>query len=82
MIQLEMDDDSATQGKQKIAVQLPSDLVEKARDAVYWTPGMTLNRLAQIALVHTLECMESLRGVPFPPRGGNLPAGRPVQSKG
>jgi hypothetical protein len=77
-----MDDDSTAPGKQRLAVQLPSDLVEKARDAVYWTPGMTLNRLAQIALLHTLECMESLRGVPFPPRGGNLPAGRQVQSGG
>jgi hypothetical protein len=82
MIQLEMDDDSTAPGKQRLAVQLPSELVEKARDAVYWTPGMTLNRLAQIALTHTLECMESLRGVPFPPRGGNLPAGRQVQSSG
>jgi hypothetical protein len=82
MIQLEMDDDSATPSKQRLAVELPSALVEKARDAVYWTPGMTLNRLAQIALLHTLECMESLRGVPFPPRGGNLPAGRQVQSRG
>ena len=82
MIQLEMDDDSATPARQRLAVQLPSDLVEKARDAVYWTPGMTLNRLAQIALSHTLECMESLRGVPFPPRSGNLPAGRQVQSGG
>ncbi len=82
MILLEMDDASTTPDKQKIAVQLPSDLVEKARDAVYWTPGMTLNRLAQLALSHTLECMESLRGVPFPPRGGNLPKGRQVQSGG
>lgn len=79
MVELEMEDDSATPGKQKLAVKLPSDLVERARDAVYWTPGMTLNRLAQIALTHALDYMESLRGVPFPPRGGNLPTGRQVQ---
>jgi len=78
MSQTEMENNPAT-GKQKIAVQLPSELVEKARDAVYWTPGMTLNRLAQIALSQTLECMETLRGVPFPPRGGSLSTGRQIQ---
>lgn len=68
-----------TTGKQKLAVQLPSELVEKARDAVYWTPGMTLNRLTQIALSQTLDCMEALRGVPFPPRGGSLSTGRQIR---
>jgi hypothetical protein len=71
-----MEDDSQTPAKEQIAVRLPAELAEKARNAVYWTPGMTLNRLAQIALSHTLECMEALRGIPFPPRGGNLPTGR------
>jgi hypothetical protein len=79
MIHLDMEDDPKTPGKQKIAVQLPAELVEKARDAVYWTPGMTLNGLAQLALSHTLECMEALRGVPFPPRGGNLTTGRQIR---
>lgn len=78
MSQTEMENNPVT-GKQKIAVQLPSELVEKARDAVYWTPGMTLNRLAQIALSQTLECMEALRGVLFPPRGGNLSTGRQIR---
>lgn len=77
MPHFEMEDDPKMPDKQKIAVQLPAELAEKARDAVYWTPGMTLNRLAQIALSHTLECMETLRGIPFPPRGGNLTTGRP-----
>ncbi len=78
MSQMDMENDAPT-GKQKIAVQLPSELVEKARDAVYWTPGMTLNRLAQIALSQTLECMEVLRGIPFPPRGGGLSTGRQIR---
>jgi hypothetical protein len=82
MTQPETNDSSTPPGKQKLAVKLPSDLVEKARDAVYWTPGMTLNGLVQFALSHTLECMESLRGVPFPPRGGNLPTGRQIQPGG
>lgn len=77
MTHFEMEDDSKTPGKHKIAVQLPAELAEKARNAVYWTPGMTLNRLTQIALSHTLECMETLRGIPFPPRGGNLTTGHP-----
>ena len=62
-------------------MQLPAELIERARNAVYWTPGLILNRLAEVALAHTLECMEALRGGPFPPRpgSGSLPAGRRVR---
>jgi hypothetical protein len=62
-----------------MGVQLPADLAERARDAVYWTPGMTLNKLAEIALAQTLECLEALRGRSFPPRPGPLPVGRRVR---
>jgi hypothetical protein len=36
---------SATEGKPRmvrLTVNLPSDLAEQMRDAVYWTPGLTL----------------------------------------
>ena len=62
-------------------MQLPAELIERARNAVYWTPGLTLNRLAEVALAHTLECMEALRGETFPTRPGSssLPVGRRVR---
>ena len=65
--------------KLRVGVQLPAELIERARDAVYWTPGLTLNKLAEIALAQTLECLETLRGNPFPPRTGSLPVGRQIR---
>ena len=40
---------SQRQKKLRVGVQLPAELIERARDAVYWTPGLTLNKLAEIA---------------------------------
>jgi hypothetical protein len=70
---------SQRQKKLRVGVQLPAELIERARDAVYWTPGLTLNKLAEIALAQTLECLETLRGNPFPPRVGSLPVGRQIR---
>lgn len=66
-------------GKHRVTFQLPVELIERARDTVYWTPGLTLNRLAEIAFLNTLDCMEALRGGAFPPRGGPLKVGRQVR---
>lgn len=66
-------------GKQRISLQLPAELIERARDAVYWTPGLTLNELAEVAFTHTLSCMEVLQAGPFPPRAGPLKVGRQVR---
>ncbi len=63
-------------GKQQVGLRLPAELIERARDTVYWTPGLTLNRLAEIAFLNTLDCMEALRGGAFPPRTGRLKVGR------
>lgn len=65
--------------KERVGVQLPTELIERARNAVYWTPGLTLNKLAEIAFAQTLECFEALRGNPFPPRTGSLPVGRQIR---
>lgn len=66
-------------GKGRVSLQLPKELIERARDTVYWTPGLTLNRLAEIAFLNTLDCMEALRGGTFPPRGGPLKVGRQIR---
>lgn len=73
------EENSPPAGKQRLSLQLPAELIEGARDAVYWTPGLTLNELAEVALSHTLACMELLRGGRFPPRAGPLKVGRRVR---
>lgn len=65
--------------KQRVGIQLPEELIESVRDVVYWTPGMTLNRFAEIAFSQTLQCMESLRGSTFPPRCGSLSTGKIIK---
>lgn len=63
-------------GKQRVGIQLPEELIESVRDVVYWTPGLTLNRFAEIAFSQTLQCMEALRGSKFSPRRGSLSTGK------
>jgi len=75
-----MDEESSSSlGKQQVSLRLPAELVERAKDTIYWTPGLTLNRLAEIAFLNTLDCMEALRGGAFPPRSGPLKVGRQVR---
>src|SRR5437016_2050273 len=61
----------------RLTVSLPIDLVERLRDAVYWTPGLTLAWLIAHSLWTSLTEMESLRQGPFPKRTRALRAGRP-----
>ncbi len=75
-----MDEESSSSpSKQQVSLRLPAELIERARDTVYWTPGLTLNRLAEIAFLNTLDCMEALRGGAFPPRAGQLKVGRQIR---
>lgn len=61
----------------RLTVSLPSDLVDRLRDAVYWSPGLTLAWLIAQSLGASLTEMESLRQSPFPKRTKALRAGRP-----
>ena len=61
----------------RLTVSLPSDLVDRLRDAVYWSPSLTLAWLIAQSLRNFLTEMESLRQSPFPKRTKALRAGRP-----
>ena len=61
----------------RLTVSLPSDLVDRLRDAVYWSPSLTLAWLIARSLGTSLTEMESLRQGPFPKRTKALRAGRP-----
>ena len=63
--------------KIKLTISLPSDLIDRLRDAVYWSPGLTLAGLIAQSLRTSLAEMESLRQGPFPKRTNALRAGRP-----
>jgi hypothetical protein len=61
----------------RLTVRLPSDLVDRLRNAVYWSPSLTLAWLIAQSLRTSLTEMESLRQGPFPKRTKALRAGRP-----
>ena len=58
---------------------LPVEVIERVRNAVYWTPGMTLAGLTEDALSAYVDALEAERGEPFPQRQGQLKLGRPLK---
>lgn len=61
----------------RLTVNLPSDLVEEMRDAVYWTPGLTLAWMIAQAVRSSLAELKTAHQGPFPRRLRPLRAGRP-----
>jgi hypothetical protein len=61
----------------RLTVNLPSHLVEQMRDAVYWTPGLTLAWMIARAVRASLTELEIVHQGPFPRRLKPLRAGRP-----
>jgi hypothetical protein len=66
--------------KERVTFQLPVDVIEQARNAVFWTPGATMSALMEEALTAHLERLEKKRGEAFPARSGALRTGRPVKA--
>ena len=67
--------------KVRVTFQLSAELVERVRDVVFFTPGLTMTRLLTEALIATLERIERENGGRFASRG-NFPlrTGRPVKA--
>lgn len=65
--------------KERLTVHLPVELIERVKNAVYWTPGLTLAGLAEEAFTAAVERLERERGEPFPPRRSELKGGRPLK---
>jgi hypothetical protein len=65
--------------KERLTVHLPVELIERVKNTVYWTPGLTLAGLAEEALIEALAKREAIRGEPFPARREELKGGRPMK---
>lgn len=61
----------------RVTLNLPVSLLDQMRNAVYWTPGMTLTGLIKGAIHESLDKLEARRGQPFPLRLSELKCGRP-----
>lgn len=63
--------------KQRVTITLPLSLLERLRNAVYWTGHGPLARLIAEALDDAVSNMEEANGQPFPQRLTPLKRGRP-----
>lgn len=60
-------------------LHLDDGLMDRARNVVYWTPGLTLSALAEQAIQREVERLEKKHGGVFPERGSELVGGRPLK---
>ena len=65
--------------KERMTVHLPLDLIDRVKNAVYWTPGMTLAGLTEKALAVAVDKLEKGRGEAYPRREAELKGGRPLK---
>lgn len=64
---------------ERLTLHLSSKLVDRIRNAVYWTPGLTIAELAETALSESIDQLEAERGEAFAARGSELKRGRPIK---
>ena len=67
------------QAKERMTFHLPVEVIERAKNAVYWTPGLTLADLASLALTDAVDRLEKKRREAFPRRKAELKGGRPIK---
>ena len=65
--------------KQRLTVHIPVPLIERAKNAVFWTPGLTLADLGERALESLVSELEKQNGGPFEVRPHELKGGRPLK---
>lgn len=64
--------------KQRLTVHISVDLIDRLKNAVYWSPGVTLAAIAEEYLSKGVDALEKKNGKPFPPRKEELKGGRPI----
>jgi hypothetical protein len=65
--------------RESFSVQIDGELLDRARNAVFSSPGLTMADLMEDALRKAVAALEKKNGGPFPKRKGNLKAGRPIR---
>ncbi len=65
--------------RERSTFHLPVELMERVRNCVFWTPGLTMGGLAEEGIRHALAAHEKENGGPFQSRKSNLKGGRPMK---
>jgi len=67
------------EAKERMTIHLPLRVIERAKNAVYWTPGLTVAKLTADALDAAVDKLERRNGKPFAAREAELKGGRPMK---
>lgn len=67
--------------RERITVSLDAELLAKARNAAFYTPGTSLTDLVASGLSRELNRLEKLRGGAFPTRTAELKPGRKIRQQ-
>ena len=71
-------DGKSIRKRQKVSAEVDYDVAERVKNAVYWTPGLTMARFIEKALEDAIQKLEDERGERFDPREMELVGGRPM----
>lgn len=69
--------DRRLEKRERLTVKLRAEIINRLRNAVFYTPGLTINGFIENCIVSIVGAMEKERGSEFPERTENLRAGRP-----
>ena len=64
--------------RSKVSAEVDYDVADRVKNAVYWTPGLTMERFIEKALEDAIDKLEEDRGGKFEAREGELVGGRPM----
>lgn len=64
--------------KSRLTINMNVPLIERIKNAVYWTPGLTMSKLVSDACGEELAYLEKKNGSEFKTRKEELRPGRPV----
>lgn len=67
--------------RERLTVKLRGEIIERLRNAVFYTPGLTINGFIEQCIIQIVDSMEKDRGETFPQRTENLRAGRPAKRR-
>ena len=72
------DEQKAIRKRHKVSAEVDYDVAERVKNAVYWTPGLTMARFIERALEDAIQKLEDERGGRFDQREMELVGGRPM----
>jgi hypothetical protein len=65
--------------KQRLTIHVSAKLIDRIKNAVYYTPGLTMSDFADTAFDKAISLLEERNGGPFQQRTQELKGGRPIK---